>query len=309
MLFDPSSFLKIFTQILLPVLAMIGAGALIQRVKAIDVRTLVSLNFYLFVPAFLFVKLYGSELSWRAIGNIALGMLLPMALLGVPLYFAARTFSRRQGDTATVVISALCFNAGNFGIPVAALAYGEIGGEIQAVIVVILNTAVFFGAYAGLSIAHSGSGQPWWGYFKLPMLYVIAAALAMREFEVAPPAWLQTALETIAQGMIPIALITLGTQLVSQARWPRWGVVATVSLLKLLVLPAITAGVCWWLGLWPSPANILILAAAAPTAINTLLLAIELKGDADTAAECVFWTTIFSVLSVTVILALLFEFA
>jgi predicted permease len=61
----------------------------------------------------------------------------------------------------------------------------------------------------------------------------------------------------------------------------------------------------WALDLWPWPGAQLILAAAAPTAINTLLLTVELDGDADSAAECVFWTTVFSAITVTITLVVL----
>jgi predicted permease len=47
------------------------------------------------------------------------------------------------------------------------------------------------------------------------------------------------------------------------------------------------------------PAELLILTAAVPTAVNTLLMTIELDGDVDLAADCVFWTTVFSCLSIT----------
>ncbi len=75
--------------------------------------------------------------------------------------------------------------------------------------------------------------------------------------------------------------------------------------IKLLLLPAVTCLFVLSLGLWPWPGAQLILASAAPTAVNTLLLSMELKGDAETAAECVFWTTLGSTISVSIILSLL----
>ena len=75
--------------------------------------------------------------------------------------------------------------------------------------------------------------------------------------------------------------------------------------LKLVVLPLITAAFVWALDMWPWPGVLLILAAAAPTAINTLVLALELDGDAETAADIVFWTTVGSSITVAIVLALL----
>jgi predicted permease len=46
------------------------------------------------------------------------------------------------------------------------------------------------------------------------------------------------------------------------------------------------------------PAELLILTAAVPTAVNTLLLTLELEGDSHLAADCVFWTTIVSCVTI-----------
>jgi predicted permease len=53
------------------------------------------------------------------------------------------------------------------------------------------------------------------------------------------------------------------------------------------------------LNVWPWPAELLILTASVPTAVNTLLLTLELGGDAELAADCVFWTTVFSAFTIT----------
>jgi malate permease and related proteins len=58
------------------------------------------------------------------------------------------------------------------------------------------------------------------------------------------------------------------------------------------------------MGLWPWPGAMLIVASAGPSAVNTLLLAIEQDGDVELAADCVFWTTLVSSITVTLVLAL-----
>ena len=52
---------------------------------------------------------------------------------------------------------------------------------------------------------------------------------------------------------------------------------------------------------WATPQYVQV-AAAAPTAVNTLIISIELEGDSRTAADCVFWTTIGSIFTVTCVL-------
>ncbi len=299
----------IFVRVLLPVLALVGLGAAVQRWKAIDVKTLVALNLYVFVPCFLFVRVSHSDLSWTDIGMIGGAVFIPMLLMGGTLFGVMRGLRIEGGTTATVLVGGLVFNAGNFGIPVAQLAFGDEGGQVQALIVMFVNTAVFFLGYAVLSLPQGGGiGQALLGYFKLPMIYAIGAGLLVRELGTQPPpglAWLDQSMSLAADGMVSIALITLGAQLAKEPRWPKWRMIGPIVIIKLIAVPAGTGLVVWMMGLWPWPGAQLVLAAAGPTAINTLLLTIELDGDADSMADAVFWTTLACALTVTVTLGIL----
>lgn len=295
----------ILMSVLAPVLVIVAIGAVVQRWRKMNVKTLVQLNLYLFVPAFLYVRISQSTLSWTHIGGTAVVVFGAIALMALPIYYALRA-RRAAGDTiAAVIVGGLFFNAGNFGIPVAELAFGKPGGEVQALVVLFMNTSVFLLGYVALALAQGHGARAALGYFKLPMIYAIVAAFAVRETGYAPPGWITTAMQTVAAGMVPVALVTLGAQLVTRARWPRWKLIVPVMSLKLLIMPAVTAGLVWLLGLWPWPGAQLILASAGPTAINTLLLTIELDGDAETAADCVFWTTLACGVTVTIVLSIL----
>lgn len=294
----------LFAQVLLPILLIVGAGALVQRVHPLDITTLSKLQIYLFVPTFLFVRVFESTLTWGQIAGIAGAILLGKALLAVPLWALLKRLGASRGTTAVVLLSGVVYNAGNFGIPVAERAFGNAGGAVQALVLMMSNLTLWGIGY-GLMVLIAGGGRgALWGYFRLPMLYVTIAAFLLRGLRVPLPDPLLYALRLIADGLVPVALVTLGAQLAQQARWPRWRVIVPVLTLKLLVLPAIMAGVVWALKLWPWPGAMLIVASAGPTAVNTLLLTLEQGGDAELAADCVFWTTLLSALTVTLVLAL-----
>ncbi len=295
---------EIFSGVILPILIMIGFGALLQRISPLHMPTLSRLNIYLLIPCFLFINVYESLLSWRQIGGILFAVVIPTAGIALPLFAALRWRKIPPGTMATVILGSVVFNAGNFGIPVASLHYGSKGVAAQALIVLASNIAIWYLGYLILSL---GNGEGWrggFGYFKLPMLYVIVAAFILREirfrnpgFEL--PTWFTQSIVPLGTAVVPIGLITLGAQLATRARWPSWRLVSVVMLVKLILFPLVTGLGVWWLGLWPWPGKQIIIGCAAPTAINTLLLTIELEGDADTAADCVFWTTVASAVSVT----------
>lgn len=293
----------IFGNVLLPILLIVGLGALVQRFHPLNIPTLSKLQIYLFVPTFLFVRVFESRLSWGQIAGIAGAILLAKACLVLPLWGLLARLRVHPPSAAVVVLSSAIFNAGNFGIPLAERAYPNAGGAVQALVLMMSNLTLFGIGYVLLA-AISGQGKSALaGYFKLPMLYVIVAAFGLRALHLPLPSPVAYTLHLVADGLVPVALVTLGAQLAQQARWPRWRVLVPVLALKLLVMPVLMAVVVWALGLWPWPGAMLIVAAAAPTAVNTLLMTLEQGGDAELAADCVFWTTLFSALTVTIVIA------
>jgi malate permease and related proteins len=147
--------------------------------------------------------------------------------------------------------------------------------------------------------------------FRLPILPALAAAVLVRYWTGGDatkiPRVINETARYIAGGLIPVALITLGAQLASNPRWPRWKPVSLTLVLRLIYAPIQMAATLWVLhyfavpgfDLWPWPASLLILTASVPTGVNTLLLTLELNGDADLAADTVFWTTVFSAVTIT----------
>ncbi len=309
--------IDIFSLVLLPVLLVVALGAVVQKALTLDVSSLSKLNIYLLVPALLLVKVYESSLNWGQIAGIAAAVLLPMAILGVPLYLLLRRRRAAGTTTAAILIGGLVMNAGNFGLPVAELTYrtyglffpgmqrAEDGVAVQVLVVMMSSLTIWCLGYSVLALAKGDGLRGAVGYFKLPMIYVIAAGFLLRDTGVRMPGVLLEPLRMVGDAAIPVMLIILGAQLAQRARWPRWRIIGPVMAIKLALVPAVTAAVCWVMGLWPWPAAQIVLGMAAPTAVNTLLLTLELDGDANLAADCVFWTTIASAVSVTAILMLL----
>lgn len=301
-----ANVLEIFASVLLPVLMIIGLGAAVHRFRPLELSTLVTLNFYLIVPAYLFTRIANSTTAWIEIARIGLVVFLPIAVVGLVLFGGLRCLQVNRNVIAASIVGTVFFNAGNFGIPVAELAFGDKGGELQALVLMFLNFGTFMIAQTILAM---GQGNSFLSsallFFKLPFPYVIFAAIWVRQFNVQLPDWLSIGIGTTAKAMVPLALITLGAQLAQQARWPRWRFMLPIIAVKLLVMPVTTAAFVVLFGLWPWPGAGLILAAAAPTAVNTLLLTMELGGDSETAADIVFWTTVASCVTVAIVLAIL----
>ena len=88
----------IFGTVILPVLLIVALGALVQRFHPLDVGTLSKLQIYLFVPAFLFVRVFDSTLSWREIAGIAGAVLLAKVLMAAPIAWGLAPAQGRPPD-------------------------------------------------------------------------------------------------------------------------------------------------------------------------------------------------------------------
>jgi predicted permease len=299
-----TQFFFIITNILLPVLVLVGVGAVLQKYQPLNMQTLSRLNIYLLVPAFLFINILKSTLTAGQMGSIAAVVLISMAMIALPLVAVMKRAGSDGAHIATVLLGAIIFNAGNFGIPLAELNFGAAGLEVQAVVVAVANMSIWALGYAILVMGKGQGMSGLLGYFKLPMVYVLFIAIFLRVVGWTElPVFIDYPVSKLGDAVVPLSLITLGAQMGARARWPKIRIVAPVAFLKLVVMPVAAGFAAWLLGLWPWPAAQLIIAAAGPTAVNTLLLTIELEGDADTAADLVFWTTVLAGVTVTVAIA------
>lgn len=310
--------------ILAPILVLVALGALLRRRFALHIPTLTKLNIYLFVPAFIFHVVSRGTLTWGEMGGVMLVTALNVVTLGLVVWGIGRVLRVSRGTLSAVALAVMFYNSGNYGLPLAALAFPGSGGgagvrdgaAVQAFVVFAMNILTFT---VGLTIAvPAGAGHWSQGvktFLRLPMLPTIAAALGARWWlQGAPGRQLPVAIaksaEYLADGLIPLALVTLGAQLADNPRRPRWKPVSLIVFLRLIYGPAQMALLLWglhlirlpMLDLWGRdawPAASLVLTAGVPTAVNTLLMVLEVGGEADLAADAVFWTTVASCVTIT----------
>jgi malate permease and related proteins len=305
---------SIVTDVILPILMMVGVGALVRWKFKLDMATLSKLNLWIFSPAFIFDKVAHSTLPWSAMGGVVLITVVQVVMLGVVVLAVGRIFGVARTTVTALALGTMFYNSGNYGIPLAELAFPKdvVGGvkdgsAIQAFVVMCQNFLVFT---VGMFVASRDKpGQTFFGSFRaiftLPAVPVLLAALLCRMYLQADPGnhlpvMIDKSVKYLSLGLVPISLVTLGAQLAGNFRWPRWKPVATVCCLRLLLGPIQMAGMLWvfhatgLFSLWPWPAELLIVTAAVPSAVNTLLLTLETGGDSELAADCVFWTTVIS---------------
>lgn len=299
---------EILTSIILPIFVLIGVGVLVDRTLKPDLRTLTKLNFHVFVPALIFMKIFEADIRPGEMAQVAGVTLVHLLLL---CGFGYAVFSRPAWRAHRPVLTAgtVFYNAGNYGIPFVGLAFGP---EYIGVIAVVLMVQNLLNFTLGIWLFHhrsQGVGAVLKAFVKVPVIPAILLAVGLRYLQAAtafslPPA-IAVPLGHLSDGLIPVALLTLGVQLSRIRIGEGWRPLSALVVMRLLLSPALALALVVFFGIEGTLAAVLIAAAGLPMAVNVYILASEYGEDAALASQGVFWTTLLSAGTLTLLLRFL----
>ncbi|HEY3340443.1 MAG TPA: AEC family transporter, partial [Anaerolineae bacterium] len=118
------------------------------------------------------------------------------------------------------------------------------------------------------------------------------------------PAPIRDPMTYLSDGLIPVALITLGVQLSRSQMGAQMKRVSLVTVIRLLIAPLVAlAMVAFWSIIAPDSlagvGPVMIIAAGMPVAVNVYILSVEYQRDSDLASQLIFLSTLISALTLT----------
>ncbi|MEJ6950732.1 AEC family transporter [Natronospora cellulosivora (SeqCode)] len=140
-----------------PIFIIIYLGYLLTSKFDLDIFTLSKLNFYIFVPALVFVKVYETEIQLEFLIAILFGIII-LALLAILGSTISKTMKHGVSMATALNNSIMFYNSGNFGLPLVMLVfanttYASYAISIQIMILMVqnltTNTIGFFNAGRG----------------------------------------------------------------------------------------------------------------------------------------------------------------
>lgn len=301
--------MTVLINVVLPIFVVAGVAALARARLALDVPTLSRAAFYLFAPALVFDSLTTSDAGGLVLAQMAAVVVALTAILWAIGALAARLL-RLEGPTRAAFLNALLLvNAGNYGLPANLFAFGQ-PGLVRAALYMTVNSVL--SSSLGVYLGASSRATVWTALkrvAKVPLVYAVLAGLAVNLAAWPVPEPLAKAISLLGQATVPVMLAVLGITLADTfrqgARAERLPALATLTLLRLILAPALAFLLAGWLGLSELSRNVAVLESAMPSAVMTLILATEFEADAAFAALCVLVTTVGSLLTITLLLNLL----
>lgn len=314
-----SAFLYILSQNILPIFILIGLGFLLDRRFHLQITTLTKINFYLFVPSFTFVNLYQTDIPIDAVKAFLITILILLSNYGLSILIAK--IKHYPPDVKYAFQNSIMFyNSGNIGIPLITLVFStgpyllgdktpylDLALSIQVMILVVQNVGVNTIGFINAGRASLSTRQAILNVFKMPTVYMVPLAFLLKfvPYDITKlPIW--PVLNYARNGLVPIALISLGAQL-SKSRFKLDNRdVYLASFIRLIGGPLLALFFVHLFHLSGIPAQVVFISASVPTAVNTALIAVERENQVDFATQVVVLTTLLSALTMTSMIYLSF---
>jgi len=299
--------LHIFYSIL-PIFILIMMGHTLKRKFPITQdywRGAEKLTYYFFFPSLLITALINTNIH-RDIHSIIIPLVLATIAMALILVIAQMLFSFDKKSFTSYFQGSVRYNSYVF-IGSAVVLYGHKSIAIVAIVIAYMIILTNILSVLVLSF-YAAETRPnikliLLNIVKNPLIIscVIGVLLSSNNIKLISP--LSSLLQFLGNAALPVSLLCVGAGLYFKHIYKNIVPIIVVNILKLICLPLATFLLLNYFQVAAGlPRQIALLYAAVPCAGNAYILAKQMGGDADTMAAIISTTTLFSLLTISIIL-------
>ncbi|WP_413665599.1 AEC family transporter [Microbulbifer sp. CNSA002] len=293
-----------------PIFLMIIGGYLLTRQgmlhkSFIDDATVLVFNVML--PALLFDSIYSSNAKpSEEIPLLTAGILGTFAIIPIS-WLMARPITVK--DRSAFIQGAFRGNVAIVGLAWVEKAFGESGVSHSAVLVAALT--IQFNVFAVILFVFYNEEKKFsLGLLlkelaKNPLIIGVFLAILCRVLDIKVPQMVLDTVKILGSASLPMGLICIGASMKLGQLLRSSPTALTSSVLKLLGVPILSVLIGWALGMSPTYLGYLMLITGSPCAISAFVMAHTMGGNSQLAANIVGLSTVLSVISASIGLALL----
>ncbi len=301
--FMNAQLLSIFFNVITPVFTLVVLGWIAGPRLGLEARTMSRAAYFLFVPAFIFSTLSNAtieaDLAIRMIGYTAI-VHISVAIVG---FLVAKALGRSAKMVGAYTLIAVFGNVGNFGFPLIEFHLGDVAVELAAIYFLAIILIAFIIGVLAANWHKGGNFTAIFEVFKTPALIAAVPAIIINWFNISTPIMLDRVVGLLGQAMVPVMLLALGVQLANTKSLQIDKDTIIASSLRLLVSPALAFILVGFFGLDGLARGAGIMQAAMPAAVLTSIIALEYDLLPDFVTRTVLFSTLASVVTLTLILA------
>lgn len=299
--------LKLFA-VLWPLFALILGGYACRRLKFPNEPFWPGaerFNYFVLFPALLFKSLATAPLNIPALSRVGLCVALVMGIGWITLLVLRRVFAWRTNRFGVFVQGTLRFNT-YIGLAAIGGLFGAEGLTLMALLLAVTVPIVnVLSVYAFTSERSVHPGTIALNVLKNPLILACLLGLVANFFGLSLGGGMDSLLSLLAATSLPLGLLCVGAALQPRELGKETYALASNSLCRLAIVPALAFALVGMLGLPPMEKVILVLFFALPTAPTGYVLARQLGGDAHLMAGIITLQTLLAAISLPLVIWLL----
>lgn len=236
---------------------------------------LTGLVYYLFLPALVLLVLWQAPLGFD---SVKIALIAGSAIVASMLFMAwlCQVCKMDRPTRGAAILAAAFPNATYLGLPVLEATLGSEARSIAIQYDLFACTPLLLTLGVWVALRNGAAGQASFsltGVARVPALWAAVAAVLLNIFHVSLPTGLQNWLQTLANGVVPLMLISLGLSLsISREHLKQLQAIFPVLGVKLFFMPAIALAMSTALEVSGMLRQAVILEAAMPSMVIGLVL-------------------------------------
>lgn len=286
--------------VILPISLIILIGYIAGKTLNLDYQTLSQLTIYILVPALIASSLYRNTLSLNSAAGLVTGFILITLALYVVVSLLSQSLNLAPSVRISLLATTLFGNVGNLGLPLISSTLGTAG--LERAIIYLISATILMAGIGPTILKTKGLRASIALTFRLPLFWAMLLGLLLQLLNVKLPFRVDEGMQMLGNAAIPVALVTLGTQLSQNQLVIGWYELMAAGL-RLIVAPLIAFGIGSSLQLTGLELQVLILQSAMPTAVNTLIWVSEFGGEPPRVARSILSSTLLSLGTLPILLS------
>ena len=294
---------------IISIIVLIVIGYVTKRVGLLKPEDSVTLNkivINLALPSLIFMAMYTADLS--SIGSLVeiTAVCITVGTIGgLAAYLFSRARRYPEKTKWSVTVSSVLFNSGFLGYPVVLGVFGA-EGLVRAIFYDAGSTILFICLGIVLLIVFGGEKS---SIVKRALLFppvwalVLGVSINLLHLNVGSMA--PAILKYLSGATVPLIMMSLGLSLEVSSLKNHLEEAFAVSGIKLILAPLMALLMATILGINGLNGQVTVVEAAMPSAMLALVLAITYDLDVKAAGACIFLSTVFSMVSLPIIMTLI----
>ena len=293
---------------IMAIIVMIAIGYLLRKIGILDSEDSQTLNkivINLSIPSLIFLAMYTADLSnIKSLAPIPFICILIGTISGIIGYLFAKANGYSCKRLWSIIITSSMVNSGFLGYPVILSVFGT-QGLIRAIFYDMGSIMLFIGfGILFMLIFKSKSSDIINRAFLFPPLWGVLFGIIFNLLNIEIGLF-KNIIEFLSGAAIPLIMISLGLSLQARDVKGYLGAASFVSIVRLVFAPLIALVLVYLMGIGGLERSVIIVEAAMPSAMLSLVLAINYDLDVDAVVASIFLTTVFSMVTIPLLITFL----